>query len=138
MPRPKSKKAAPDRGDVARRIWLAGVGAYGRAFHEAQGRLSRVGDETGRLFEELVERGEAIERTVETKGREVAEKLIPDAAAFDARVKRLRRRIGIGDESDLGALETRLDRIEEKLDRLLAGGAPKKPARKPAAKKSVR
>ena len=42
-------------------IWLAGVGAYGRAVDEAQGRLEKAGVEPPKLFRELVKAGAALE-----------------------------------------------------------------------------
>lgn len=53
-----------DDSDVARKIWLAGVGAYGRAFNEAQERIEKLADDAGEMFEELVARGEKIEDDV--------------------------------------------------------------------------
>jgi hypothetical protein len=50
--------------DVARKIWLAGVGAYGRMFAEAQDRVEKAAGSAGDLFEQLVARGEALEDTV--------------------------------------------------------------------------
>jgi len=46
--------------DFARNIWLAGVGAYGRAVEEAQGRIEKA-MEPPKLFRELVKAGAALE-----------------------------------------------------------------------------
>lgn len=50
--------------DVARKIWLAGVGAYGRMFSEATDRVTKATGSANELFEQLVARGEALEDTV--------------------------------------------------------------------------
>ena len=47
-------------GDVAKNIWLAGVGAYGRAVEEAQGRIEKA-MEPPKLFRDLVQAGTALE-----------------------------------------------------------------------------
>jgi poly(hydroxyalkanoate) granule-associated protein len=56
-----------DDSDIARKIWLAGVGAYGRAFNEAQERLDKLADNAGEMFDELVARGEKIEDKVRSQ-----------------------------------------------------------------------
>ena len=121
----KKPSAPASTTDTARKIWLAGIGAYGRAFSEAQDSIARLGGETTRVFEDLVEKGEEIERSVEKKGREVAARVAPAASAsFDERIRRMRERIGLGEITpaahEPGELDERLTRIEAKLDRLLA------------------
>ena len=54
-------KVADKAGEIAKNIWLAGVGAYGRAVDEAQGRLEKAGVEPPKLFRELVKAGAALE-----------------------------------------------------------------------------
>lgn len=139
----KKPSAAGRTSDAARRIWLAGVGAYGRAFTEAQGSLAKVTEDTSRLFEELVAKGEAIEGAVEARGRELVKQAALPAASLDDRMRRMRERLKLGDAPDetrVGALEARLAAIEAKLDRALAGKpasakkAPVKPVKKAAAK----
>lgn len=50
--------------DMARKIWLAGVGAYGRMFAEAGDRVGKAAGSANELFEQLVARGEALEDVV--------------------------------------------------------------------------
>ncbi|MBL8558300.1 MAG: phasin family protein [Hyphomonadaceae bacterium] len=50
--------------DMARKIWLAGVGAYGRMFAEAGDRVGKAAGSANDLFEQLVARGEALEDAV--------------------------------------------------------------------------
>ena len=68
----KDKKSKPLSGDTARKIWLAGIGAYGRAFSEASDQLSKVTKGGGKVFDDLVEKGEVIETMVSYKGKEIA------------------------------------------------------------------
>lgn len=124
-----ARKPAPP-ADTARRIWLAGIGAYGRAFSEAQESIAKLSGDTSRVFEDLVEKGEEIEKKVEAQSRKMAKNVSQGGHTLDERIKRMRERIGIHDEHD--ELTERLQRIEEKLDRLLAEKAP---AKRPAAKK---
>ena len=135
MARKKSPQAPA--GDMARKIWLAGIGAYGRAFSDAQESLAKVSDETSKYFEDLVRRGEEIEDAVETRGRELAERVKSPAVSMEDRIKEMREKLklgAVGGDNRIDALENRLDAIEEKIDQLLAASAPKK--RKSAKKKS--
>ncbi|MFZ4122775.1 MAG: phasin family protein [Caulobacterales bacterium] len=59
---------APVGGDdVARKIWLAGVGAYGQLFTEAQGGLGKLSDKAQAAFDDLVARGAIMEDMVKSK-----------------------------------------------------------------------
>lgn len=62
-----TKTKAPETGadhDIARKIWLAGVGAYGRAFTEAKDSAEKLAQGAGEAFDQLVAKGELIEDTV--------------------------------------------------------------------------
>jgi hypothetical protein len=124
--------------DTARKIWLAGIGAYGRAFSEAQEQVAKLTGESHRVFEDLVAKGEAIEKKVEERGRKVAARVAPGALGFDDRIKRMRERIGLGEDHSGLADEVRT--LSERVARLetLIGEAPAKkarPARKASKKK---
>lgn len=58
------KIAAPVELDIARKIWLAGVGAYGRMYAETAGALDKLSDQANETFEQLVARGEVVEDQV--------------------------------------------------------------------------
>ncbi|GJL95112.1 MAG: hypothetical protein DHS20C05_15170 [Hyphococcus sp.] len=119
----KKSTSSPKGPDMARKIWLAGIGAYGRAFSEAQESLAKVGEDSSKMFEDLVAKGEDIEDTVEERGRELVSKVKTPRLAIDERIKQMRARLNIAEGSssdDLGAIHERLDNIEEKLDMLLA------------------
>jgi len=144
MARKKKSGEAPAGSDMARKIWLAGIGAYGRAFSDAQESIAKMSDETSKYFEDLVSRGEEIESEVEARGREIAEKVKSSPRfSMDDRIKEMRERLKrggassaiSGDDDRMDALEARLDAIEEKLDALLAGKTVKK---KTTKKKTAR
>ena len=130
----KKKDVAPDttlnevRG-YARKIWLAGLGAY-----------ARVGHEGSEYFKELVHSGERVEK----RGEKRIEQQI-DAAnsqldevehevsrvrgrievrfdkiekAFDARVARALNRIGIPSKHDVEALSIKLEELTALLERV--------------------
>jgi len=132
--------------ESARRIWLAGIGAYGRAFTEAQEALKDVTGKGSDIFDDLVKKGEMLETVGKAKGKEALEKAqIPsfDMPDFDLddRIKAMRSRLsrGAGDDAVSSGYEDRLDAVEAKLDKILALLEPKKPVRKktPAKKKAA-
>jgi len=53
--------------DVAHKIWLAGVGAYGKAYDVATEGVGKVSGQGEVLFEDLVARGEEIEADVRSR-----------------------------------------------------------------------
>jgi polyhydroxyalkanoate synthesis regulator phasin len=142
-----SNKPSPVSADTARRIWLAGVGAYGKAFTEAQESLSKVSASTSKVFDDLVQKGEVIETMVSIKGKDIAkdvmEKTGIESISMDDRIEKMRAKLRKTDGGDTHDMEARLDVIESKLDAILELVSPKKPAakkpakRKPAAKKTT-
>jgi len=127
--------------ETARRIWLAGIGAYGRAFTEAQGALKEVTGKSSDVFDDLVQKGEMIEKVVEYKGRELLDKTkvgeieVP-ALEIDERIKRMRARLSMGvpskEDPQESSVNVRLDAIEVKIDALATRiEALEKPKSKP-------
>lgn len=127
-------------GDMARRIWLAGIGAYGRAFEEGRDMVKGLGAKVpgagSDMFEKLAEKGESLEMAAKIKGMQIAGKAseltddIKSTVAVEDRIAAMRARLGGGGLDDrIDAVEERLARIEAKLDTLLAGSV-KKPSTK--------
>ena len=140
----KDKKPNPLSGDTARKIWLAGIGAYGRAFGEAQEQLTKVTKGGGKVFDDLAAKGEMIETMVSHKSKEMAKDAMEKVGAvsggldMDDRITKMRSRLKRADNDDTDSLEERLASVEAKLDEVLKllKPAPKKRAtRKPAPKK---
>ena len=141
----KTKKAAAAKigaqieaqgKDVAHKIWLAGVGAYGRAYTEARDGAVKLNAGTGEFFEDLVKRGEAIEGDV--LNRLSSNERISSASArvakvagaanritkkqrdrLEDRMTRMRSALGFGKKtSKVDALHTKIDRLEEEIEAL--------------------
>lgn len=53
--------------DVAHKIWLAGVGAYGKAYDAATDGIGKVSGQSEVMFDDLVKRGEEIEGDVRAR-----------------------------------------------------------------------
>ncbi len=126
-------------GETARRIWLAGIGAYGRAFTEAQEAFKDVTGNTSKVFDELVQKGEMIESLVGAKSKSMMKKAKMPDLDLDDRISKMRSRLSRGEEmaQDIDALEARMNAMDAKLDKILSLLEPKKPVRK-APKKSVK
>ncbi len=126
---PDDKKRS--NAETARRIWLAGIGAYGRAFTEAQEALKDVTGKGSEIFEELVQKGQVIEKVVEVKGKSMMDKASVPNFDLDDRIKAMRSRLSRSDDLDSN-FEDRLLVVEAKLDRILTLLEPtsKKPSMK--------
>jgi predicted nuclease with TOPRIM domain len=93
---------------VARKIWLAGLGAYGKSFEEIQSQYQKLNGETTRMFEELVSKGEKLEAITKDKFKQ--------NTAVEKRVEEVRQKLGL-DSSDT---DTRIDDLSKKVDALTA------------------
>ncbi len=125
--------------DIARNIWLAGLGAYGKAIRDAQGKLEEAAKEPPRLFRELVEKGSRLEDDVRDSLSTMRK---TGSLSVEERISRVRDsfHLNIGRSDDIEAINARLDALEKKLDALTAStGKPKRKAatRKAAAKKAT-
>ena len=69
-----SKDKKRSSTETARRIWLAGIGAYGRAFTEAQEAIKDVTGKSSDVFDDLVQKGEMIEMVVAEKRKDIVKK----------------------------------------------------------------
>ena len=57
----EKSKVTDKASEIAKNIWLAGVGAYGRAVDEAQSSLKKATPQPPKLFRDLVKAGTALE-----------------------------------------------------------------------------
>jgi len=137
----KKSNVSDKASEIAKNIWLAGVGAYGKAADEAQERLEKAGVETPKLFRDLVKAGTALE---EGARESIKSTKLAGKSSVEDRINKVRenfnlQRFGRGDELD--DLQAKVDLISKKLDLLTTAltesGAITVPTakRKPAAKK---
>lgn len=128
-------KVTDKAGEIAKNIWLAGVGAYGRAVDEAQGRLEKAGVEPPKLFRELVKAGAALEE----EARDAIEAGNAARNSVEERINRVRENFNLQRPArgeDLLALHEKIDRLANKVDALAdALSAVAKPSRKTPTRK---
>jgi polyhydroxyalkanoate synthesis regulator phasin len=131
--------------DTVRKIWLAGIGAYGRALTEAKGAVDSLAGKGSEVFDELVQKGEMLETVGRVKANELAgkgkaavEDITPDFN-IDDRIAKMRSRLSGAMEKGDDRLAARVDRLEAKLDAILDAldiGEAAPTRKKPAAKKT--
>ena len=127
------KAVEAQSAEMAHKIWLAGVGAYGKAYDTALANAATFNKQSTELFDELVKRGEKIETDVKTrfaadervtKASEAVAKA--NAAArefqaeavdrFEARMERMRDLLGVKHFSMPGSkLASKLDKLEDEV-----------------------
>lgn len=136
------KEMAEKASDLAKNIWLAGLGAYGKAFDEAQGTYQKVTDkvkqaqESTKMFDDLVEKGKELEGETQEKLQEVKEKANVNLEERLSKVKEsLTFNFKKSSDSDdlLGEISTKLDLVLSALE----NKETKAPAKKAATRKAA-
>lgn len=136
----QAERLARSLGESAQQVWLAGLGALGRA--QAEGT---------RLFETLVEEGEQVERQARKSAGNRAGDVIQAVGAsvdgvrskagdtwdkwekaFDERLQRALGRLGVPRRDDLAELNRRVEELTAELRRQRAPARPRKAAAKRA------
>lgn len=126
----KKSKVSDKASEIARNIWLAGLGAYGKAFDEAQDRVDKVGKDTPRLFKDLVAKGSKFEGDARESIEELRES---HGSAVEARIRKVRENFNInkfGKDSDIEDIKTRLDELTSTVENLAAAVNAIVPAKK--------
>jgi polyhydroxyalkanoate synthesis regulator phasin len=109
-------KVTDKAGEIAKNIWLAGVGAYGKAVEDAQGRLEKA-MEPPKLFRDLVKAGSALE----DEAKEALETSAAARSSVEDRIAKVRENFHNQRPArieDLAALHKKVDQLTRKVDRL--------------------
>ena len=136
----EKNKVSDKASEIAKNIWLAGVGAYGKAVDEAQGRLERA-MEPPKLFRDLVKAGSALEEDA----RSALEASSAAKSSVEQRISRVRENFHMQRPArieDIAALQKKVDHLSRKVDKLTKalaeqGVSTKTPAKKAPAKKTA-
>lgn len=103
----KLKTKLNEAEDFARKIWLAGLGAYGKSIDEAQGRYEKLSADANKLFTDLVSKGETLEADAKSKFKSTSE-------GVEERVAEVRKKLGL----DADSSEERIQELSDKIDAL--------------------
>ena len=128
----EKNKVTDKASEIAKNIWLAGVGAYGRAVDEAQGRLERA-MEPPKLFRDLVKAGSALEEDA----RSALEASAAAKNSVEQRINRVRENFHMQRPArieDIAALQKKVDSLSRKVDKLAKALAAQGPGDKPTAR----
>ncbi len=137
MSKDDKKPADKKSSDTARRIWLAGIGAYGRALTEAKGAVDDLTGKSSEVFEDLVQKGEMLEKVVEYKGKEMIEKSGVKDFDINDRIKAMREKLSGGKGGRVEELEAQVAALNAKLDALQKSQSKPAPKRKTPVKKTT-
>lgn len=107
------KEKAASAEIMARKVWLAGLGAYGKGFEEAKGRFETLSTDSNKLFAELVVKGEALETEGKGKFSEVKAKFTAKTD-LDNRVEALRTKLSMNDSDS----DQKIEELNAKIDAL--------------------
>ena len=124
--------------EMAHKIWLAGVGAYGKAYDTALANANTFNKQSTELFEELVKRGEKIETDVKARFADdervtKATKSVAKANAaarqfqaeaydrFEARMERMRDLLGVKQMSErTSKIASKIEKLEDEVAETVA------------------
>ncbi len=126
----EKSKVSDKASEIAKNIWLAGVGAYGKAVDEAQGRLERA-MEPPKLFRDLVKAGSALEEDA----RSALEASAAAKSSVEQRINRVRENFHMQRPArieDIAALQKKVDQLSRKVDKLARALAEQGLGEKPA------
>ncbi len=93
--------------EMACKIWLAGLGAYGKSVEEAQGRYEKLSEEANKMFDELVTKGETLEEDAKSKFKSTTNDV-------ENRVADVRKKLGLDSEP----ADQRIEELSAKIDAL--------------------
>ncbi len=107
-------KVTDKASEIAKNIWLAGVGAYGRAVDEAQSSLKKATPQPPKLFRDLVKAGTALEE-------EASEARSAAISSVEERIAQVRENFHLQRPArieDLASLHEKVDKLSRKVDAL--------------------
>lgn len=116
------KSTVNDAEVLARKVWLAGIGAYGKSFDEVQGRYEQINTEAGKVFDDLVNKGEKLEADAKGKFEETKGK-IKSSAKIEERVAEVRTKLGLDkddSEDKIAELSAKVDALTAVISKLAA------------------
>ncbi|MGK0381507.1 MAG: hypothetical protein ACI8QG_001267 [Flavobacteriales bacterium] len=117
---------------MTRKVFLAGIGAYGKSFESSKNRFESLTTESNKMFTDLVARGEKLETEGKSKFAEVQTK-ISAKADLNKRVEVLRSKFSLNPTD----ADEKIEALNAKIDLLTAAVAKlsSKPTVKVAATK---
>lgn len=115
MASPKTK-TADIKESLAKKIWLAGLGAYGHSLDQVQSQYEKFNEDSHKFFDDLVAKGEAVQNGATSK---VKGKVKDGNQKLEARIDELRERLSLTHNLDkrLADVNAKLDKLSRRLSR---------------------
>jgi len=107
------KENATVAQETARKIFLAGLGAYGKGFEEAKSRFETLSTDSNKMFADLVKKGESLETEGKSKFDDAKTK-VTAKADLNNRVVALRSKLGL----DQNEADIKIEELNTKIDAL--------------------
>jgi polyhydroxyalkanoate synthesis regulator phasin len=107
---------------MARKIWLAGLGAYGKGYEEVKGRFESLSTDSNKLFDELVVKGEKLEVEGKDKVKQVKDDVLAKTE-IESRIETVRSKLGFGKTENNTENDTKIEDLSSKIDALTAAVA---------------
>ena len=126
-------KVTDKASEIAKNIWLAGVGAYGKAVDEAQSNLKKATPQPPKLFRDLVRAGSALEE-------EASEARAAALSSVEERIAQVRENFQMQRPArmeDLSSLHDKVDKLTRKVDALSRLIKEQQASVKPATRKKA-
>jgi polyhydroxyalkanoate synthesis regulator phasin len=118
----KIKETTTSAEEMARKIWLAGLGAYGKGYEEVKGRFESLSTDSNKLFDELVVKGEKLEVEGKDKVKQVKDDVLAKTE-IESRIETVRSKLGFGKAENNTENDTKIEDLSSKIDALTAAVA---------------
>lgn len=118
------------RAEFAKNIWLAGLGAYGKAFDAASDHVASAttaAKDMPKLFNELVEKGAELEQqTLDQLNASIPKPKIPTAnfslpkVSIEERIEKMKGKLGIpdGEKTEVETLREKISELTKTVEKL--------------------
>jgi polyhydroxyalkanoate synthesis regulator phasin len=116
------KEKAATAEEMARKVWLAGLGAYGKGYEEVKGRFEALSTDSNKLFDELVVKGEKLEAEGKDKVKEVKTK-VAAKTEIEARIETVSTKLGFNNtnsDDKIEELNAKIDALTDEVAKLAA------------------
>jgi polyhydroxyalkanoate synthesis regulator phasin len=124
----KIKETASTAEDMARKVWLAGLGAYGKGYEELTGRIEALSTDSNKFFDELVAKGEKLEAEGKVKVEEVKNDIVAKTE-IESRIEMVRSKLGFSNtdnDQKIEDLSAKIDALTTAVAQLTVESADKK------------
>ena len=141
-----TKKTVERTEEMSRKIWLAGLGAYGQSLDNLHTGYEKMSDHAREYFEELVARGEKLENDtrsgISSARSKIKSQTEKNREMLNRQIAELREKVSatsLHKDELLEELQGRVTKLTETLNKLIPAREKSTPAKKPAkpAKKNT-